>query len=1308
MATENSITSLLDPAAGAGPDIMNDPQYATNSGSGEDGFGDADTCRICRGEATEQEPLFYPCKCSGSIKFVHQDCLMEWLSHSQKKHCELCKTPFRFTKLYSPDMPQNLPTHVFFRHLIIHTVKNLAVWLRFCLVVFVWLGCLPWAMRHIWGFLFWFGDGGWNTKNMGASSLRNDTSSARALEAIANLVFNGTITNGTSPANPLMTVPTTPKTVGKVVGQIPDLLRPFTKLFNLSRHDRLHIGFFKTIFQGLPLPELNATITPQHMSLLQSAIPSRSSLFSEVRFLKELTRYPRVNSIIITTLEGQIITIVVVVCFVLIFLIREWVVQQQPGINMGAGFNAEFGGERGGRNRNALPDNAPDAEGLPVDAVRNVEELQVGVPRPVADVAARPIARPRRRMVRFEDTHGIDASPASGDRGISLNPPLNVPQRTGDDAGEGSADGHQRPGMLERDALSSAAEIQRHLAEESSKTQDRFDAGKFVAVWRRAGGSPEEVLRIIEAEGLGEKLRYWKNAMEGLQADSALISSSDDRKSLIGATSLHNSTDSLAAQRSDGTNSTNGSWVDIPPLPSIRKDSSDSPITEKIESGKLPVMSSKGKEKAVGTVQEPLSDSSNKISTTNYGMPSRRQPGGNETSWTTNPISREGHIFQSGPGRPRAISDGPQPRESISPLAENYWSFSTLDPSPTARTPELPSALAADEHRMEVQHHDEGKDGHSKHQMSHAQAQNHDLVDVSSTRESHIIPRDTNDLIEIYNVEKGTTQTAESWDEAFANNPVSDSDDDSQEVPEGEANVEQNPFHPDGLLPEDLPPLETRDTAPQRRNEPQGVLGHVANFLWGDLDLPHEVRAGDDEHIVQDIAAEAPFVHVANHNHGIFDDDDDDDDDSVDEEQANPGRDVVAGAMAAGVDPNDPDGLDDVEDFEGIMELVGMRGPLTALVQNGLFSAVLISLTVACGVWVPYNVGRLVLLLIANPIATVKLPLKFLFSFAAVLQDLALVAIGSLSYLLINLCFLPKLLYSYTFASPDLPTAIIELSGPAYESLRFATVAGERIVDGFVSALMQIPDSEVPAFSAVSHESLITIKTVISESLQYIGSFVTSLLVNTAAQSTPSKSVDFAAVWATLSELGVGAGHTLRALPKVLATAESWVITLDIPERAVPVDPSLSYWSGTDRFWAILAGYIAFSFLGAAYLRRGSPFSSSQTGREWEATIIDVLNQAGGVMKVILIISIEMLAFPLYCGLLLDIALLPLFENASLLSRVLFTIETPLTSIFVHWFVGTCYMFHFALFVSMCRKIMRSGVLCKCAPDHQLFLTDIC
>jgi E3 ubiquitin-protein ligase MARCH6 len=89
---------------------------------------DADTCRICRGEGSADEPLFYPCKCSGSIKYVHQECLMEWLSHTQKKHCELCKTSFRFTKLYHPGMPNRIPTTVFVRRAAMHVVNMFLVY----------------------------------------------------------------------------------------------------------------------------------------------------------------------------------------------------------------------------------------------------------------------------------------------------------------------------------------------------------------------------------------------------------------------------------------------------------------------------------------------------------------------------------------------------------------------------------------------------------------------------------------------------------------------------------------------------------------------------------------------------------------------------------------------------------------------------------------------------------------------------------------------------------------------------------------------------------------------------------------------------------------------------------------------------------------------------------------------------------------------------------------------------------------------------------------------------------------------------
>jgi E3 ubiquitin-protein ligase MARCH6 len=62
--------------------------------------------------------------------------------------------------------------------------------------------------------------------------------------------------------------------------------------------------------------------------------------------------------------------------------------------------------------------------------------------------------------------------------------------------------------------------------------------------------------------------------------------------------------------------------------------------------------------------------------------------------------------------------------------------------------------------------------------------------------------------------------------------------------------------------------------------------------------------------------------------------------------------------------------------------------------------------------------------------------------------------------------------------------------------------------------------------------------------------------------------------------------------------------------------------------------------------------------------------------------------------------MLPLFETATVAARIQFAVDFPLTNVFVHWFVGTCYMFHFALFVSMCRKIMRTGVLRKRVHLH--------
>src|SRR5438045_3563852 len=136
-------------------------------------------------------------------------------------------------------MPQALPSHVFVRHLVIHTVKNLAIWLRFCLVVVVWVCLLPWAMRHVWGFLFWFGDGGWNSKiTLTGYPMWNTSKAIDAIKQQANILM----AHGTSPAHPMMTRPTTPASVVALLQRIPGLPIPMAYALNFNATEVLGLS----------------------------------------------------------------------------------------------------------------------------------------------------------------------------------------------------------------------------------------------------------------------------------------------------------------------------------------------------------------------------------------------------------------------------------------------------------------------------------------------------------------------------------------------------------------------------------------------------------------------------------------------------------------------------------------------------------------------------------------------------------------------------------------------------------------------------------------------------------------------------------------------------------------------------------------------------------------------------------------------------------------------------------------------------------------------------------------------------------
>ncbi|KAG6182982.1 hypothetical protein E4U36_002975 [Claviceps purpurea] len=1017
-------------------------------------------CRICRGEGTSAEPLFYPCKCSGSIKYVHQDCLMEWLSHSQKKYCELCKTSFRFTKLYAPDMPQSLPLQVFLEHMARYLVRNLLTWLRIVATISVWVCWLPYFTRVIWAFMFWISDDG-----LGASQLMSGQSA-----------------------------------------KVPPV--------NESLYDSYATCPVRTVFDKST--DLQGNIT----FLNSTAAVAPPTLLSDVGFLSNLTRSPFLNRLVITVVEGQVITVLVVVCFILVILVRDYVVQQQPEINMRAAFADQE------NNQPAPAPLLPIEEAIEVDNGHESEALRSD--DETMDVAAQ-ANELSDQQIEFVSNSEVTETTTKGDAGLDSS---------------SIESGSRKP--TTQQALTSGLD-------------NRSNVAQYSRILRQADGDLEKVIQIIEEEGLEEQLDDWLKMTRHSLRERAHRS-----HEIVGAGS-HHLPQSLA---SDPT--------------TVKRDEFDAGSSESASEEHAPAQQrSKGKERQWISASPDL-------------LPSPVQP---------SPDSLPG------PSRPRARSDGPEVHTTTNPLANNSWSFTNL-----------PST-----------------DENDNSDFSWAP--------ISATN----MPNSSSEFVERDGPRHYSNGLADS-------HRISDHDNQDDTTADTSPDVAQ-------VMPNE-PMLEIEPDRP-------GLVGRVTNYMWGDLDLgleadgpPHEavIGAGVGVDAGDLVAADDPWVDEPMAEAGEVNGEVNDD--------AN--LNVIDAAAAAGMDA---EAIEDLEDFEGVMELLGMRGPIAGLFQNAIFCAVLVSVTIFACIFIPYNIGRISLWIVANPIQLVHMAMGL----SKVIQDAVMMTFGFGSWCALNIV--------------DMFTGLIGgAMGAQIVSARKAswgvwTGAGSRVVD---YALMDFPmtASEMQNFSAISHEALNAVKQNIGWA---VGKMDHGLSV---AFARP----DMTAFWdgrflASASSITHFLATTISSSLMFLSDPTSWVIDLGEIKPQPPVDLSLAHWSGMDRFWAISAGYMTIFAVGALYLKRGSPFSRGVMMQAWEAGVIDTLHQASGIMKVILIISIEMLVFPLYCGLLLDGALLPLFEDTTFKSRILFTCNYPLTSIFVHWFVGTGYMFHFALFVSMCRKIMRPGVL---------------
>lgn len=107
-----------------------------------------------------------------------------------------------------------------------------------------------------------------------------------------------------------------------------------------------------------------------------------------------------------------------------------------------------------------------------------------------------------------------------------------------------------------------------------------------------------------------------------------------------------------------------------------------------------------------------------------------------------------------------------------------------------------------------------------------------------------------------------------------------------------------------------------------------------------------------------------------------------------------------------------------------------------------------------------------------------------------------------------------------------------------------------------------------------------------------------------------------------------------------------------------------------DRAFAVVLGYTVVGLLLAIYLNIltvGSMRSASRAVR-------NAVRQQLLVVKVAAFIVVELVVFPLGCGVMLDVCTVWLFPQGSFRSRAAFLMYAPLTAVFYHWVLGTMFM----------------------------------
>ncbi|KAA1468915.1 hypothetical protein DENSPDRAFT_834409 [Dentipellis sp. KUC8613] len=1111
--------------------------------------GEVDTCRICSAPAEPDQPLFYPCKCSGTIRYIHQDCLTTWLAHSKKKTCDVCKHPYAFTKVYAEDMPSRLPVFLLVRRLAQQAFFAVLFLLRAILVAVVWLAVLPWITVWTWRMYFVMG----NATAWWISARERPASSASPF-----FFYNLTVARNTSSNATDATIPT------------------------VADNDTL------------------ANAEPQS-------------------FVKLALGHPLLRTISADIFTGQIIATLIVLVFIAIFLLREWISQNaHPGLLEGAEVHEGV----------LVVDHEPDDQVQVVRQPRRaVEEerndegvlhaeqrpFNGGLPypdRPMKDL-------PARRAREAQTEHAVGGSPSAS-----------TSASTGASTDGGSAGPSGLPSAVS-----------------ASSSWQNVSLGTETAAGGKGKGKATDLFDFsVDFTDI-----KWPDQPSALKRTVPLPPSPEVPNPSAPLDELAAKAQESIQRLSDSWDFADRDWGKPSPSPNRRRRSVHS----------HPSPSEKGKGKGF---EDASAEKRARRRVTQEFMLSEPEIHAQPADFTGQ-TGRSGIPFSATLNREDTALRRARLTKSLHQIKEELQAEGKWQPPPFAQTTEAsqpPAPPATDKPEPSFSF---AKDDVNVEQLfgskpapplpypisastSSAAALPVPLIPTSTpSRPSRIpvprrppmpsatLPTPTTPPAPLRSKEStplaspslATYRAPEEFQEGSSRqsyfDPVQE-EDDEQTFEEDHAHFFR--------LPEDE---DRNPVGAPRRVGIRELLGE------GDLtDLIGPETETEDEELQEGILGMGLEDHDAEERNEI----------DVPEEEIQ----VVEGgeqqpadgeAALAAAELDDAD-LNVEDDMEGALEAIGMRGPIFAIAQNAALMIFVLDTAIGLGIWFPFTLGKSFALLSLDPrraLQIVHWPIRCM--------------------RLITDPFVDAFVAMFTRLLIPGFTQIVKIL------FRLAIRGGAHFVEPLVG-------NETVA--KIQH----TVQTIRDDGLGKISGFLHPSEVplpdaDTTVETFASRIFDSDIAALRSSEAYFAAlGKKVRVTS--LNLQQGWI-------RLALGDGS------TEKVFAVLLGYAVFGLLLAFYLNVLTVGTVKNAGR----AVRSAVRQQLLVLKVGAFIVIELVIFPLGCGLNLDLCSLWMFPDITIWSRIAFFKHAPLTATFYHWVAGTMFMYQFAILLAGCRSIMRPGAM---------------